>query len=128
MQKIKDPTLSELSDMHKLAVITGYIPVEMYWAYEAVRQSGLYNMLCFHPVVGRYSSNDPKECLDIMDKIYVKLCAYNNANIEDKQYVHMTKDHVKIIQELYSTLAEYYEPLPEGIVTLKKEVSTKFSF
>lgn len=122
--------MKSFNDMQKLAIVAEYIPIEMYWAYEAVRQSGLFNMFCFHPVVGRYSSGDsnPKECLKVMDDIYVRFCAYNNANIEEKQYVHMTRDHIKLIQEIYPTLQEYYDPMPEGVVNLKREVITNFTF
>ena len=121
--------MEELDEMRALGAIVKYIPQEMYWAYEAVRRSGLYNMFCFHPLMNRYSCSDsnPDECLKVMDEIYVKFCAYNNVDISQPQYVHMTKDHVKLIQGIYGRLQEYYDPMPEGVVEIKKTVTTNIS-
>ena len=121
--------MEELDEMRALGAIAKYIPQEMYWAYEAVRQSGLYNMFCFHPLMNRYSCSDsnPDECLKVMDDVYVKFCAYNDVDISQPQYVHMTKDHVKLIQGIYVHLQRYYSPMPEGVVEIKKTVTTHIS-
>ena len=121
--------MEELDEMRALGAIVKYIPQEMYWAYEAVRRTGLYNMFCFHPLMNRYSCGDsnPDECLKVMDEVYIKFCAYNNVDISQPQYIHMTKDHVKLIQGIYARLQKYYNPMPEGVVEIKKTVTTNIS-
>lgn len=113
-------------DMRALALLLEYIPIEMYWAYEAVRRSGLYNMLCFHPIGNRYHISDPKEVLNVIDTAYVKFCAYNNADISDKKYVHVTRNHIAILQEYYDLLLTYFEPMPEGVVNINKTTTITY--
>lgn len=115
-------------ELIKQGVVLDNIPEEMYWAYETVRQSGIYNMLIFHPIMGRYAESNKDEALKVMDDIYVKYCAYTNANIEESKYVHMTVDHVRAIQECYSLCKDYFKPVPEGVINLKRKVSIDIEF
>lgn len=109
----------------RLAVIAEYIPKEMFWAYESVRQSGIWNMLCVNPRLGRYQSgSDPKEMIQVMDDIYIRYVAQNNVDVDDpknKMYTHMQKEHVLFIQEAYGELYEFYG-LPDKIIEIKKEI------
>lgn len=115
-------------EIRKLAVCAEHIPQEMFWAYEVIRKSGMYNMVCFHPVVGRYA-DDMDECLSIMDDIYIRLCCINNVELPNPKYVHMTKNHVRAIQQCYSMLYECYGVnIPKEISEIKIKKTTKFSY
>ena len=120
--------MKKLNDMQALAVILEYIPIEMYWAYEAVRQSGLYNMNCLHPLMRKDLKNTTaKEFLNVMNRVYIKFCIYNKADVEGKQYKYITKDHITIIQQVYTYLQEYYDPMLNNIVNIKKEIKEHIS-
>lgn len=112
----------------RLAVIAEYIPKEMFWAYESVRQSGLWNMMMFHKMGRMYQTEaDPKQVLEIMDDVYIRYVARNNVDLDDpknKMYTHMQKEHVQFIQEAYGELYEFYG-LPDKIIEIKQE--TKYS-
>lgn len=116
--------------MRKLAIIVDCIPVEMYWAYEAVRQSGIWNMFCLNPVFARYTndSQSGNEVVKTMDEIYIRFCCYTNADISQPGYNHMTKDHARLIQELYDVLQEVYDEMPKDVVNITKKVTTSISF
>lgn len=104
------------------------IPKEMFWAYMAVQQSGIWNMMCVDPVVGRYHHSDTKEMIDAMDQAYMKFVVYTNADITQDEYVHVTKDHVRLIQHLYSDLYKAYgKDYPKNVVKIKLERSIKIS-
>ena len=103
-----------------LVMLFTYIPKEMYWGYEAVRQSGIYNMMCFHPIAGRYNDTNPNEVLNVIDNAYIRFCNYTNADISDKIYVHVTLAHIQLIQKYYKTLLTYYESMPNNVVKITK--------
>ena len=55
-----------------------------------------------------------------MDQAYIKFVVYTNADISQNEYVHITIDHVRLIQHLYSDLYEAYgKEYPEGVVNIK---------
>ena len=47
--------LKDIDTLKKLMMLNS-IPKEMFWAYEAVRRSGIWNMICIHPMLGRYQT------------------------------------------------------------------------
>ena len=109
------------------------IPKEMFWAYESVRQSGLWNMLCVNPRLGRYQSgSDPKEMIQVMDDIYIRYCVYSKVDLDDPKnqeiYKHITNDHVLLIQHCYNELRDAYGMPPEGICNIKKKVKVDITF
>lgn len=118
----------EKQDFINMGIALENIPKEMYWAYEAVRRSGLYDMACFHPSLGRYAERNVDEVLQLMDEVYIKFCAYTNADISKPEYKHITTAHVRFMQHIYGQLLEYYDPMPEGVVNIKKETKVTFSF
>lgn len=118
-----------MTDVKKMALIAAAIPVEMYWAYEAVRRSSHWNMMVFNPMFGRYhNGTDHRECLKVMDDCYIKFCIHNNADISQSEYKHIMVEHVLLIQELYNDLQNLYPEMPEDIVNIKREVKTSISF
>ena len=120
--------MNDETDIQKLIYALA-IPKEMFWAYESVRQSGIYNMLCIDPRLGRYQSgSDPKEMIQVMDDIYIKYCVYTEIDLDNPKnqeiYKHITKDHVRLIQHCYSELRDAYGMPPEGLVSIKREIKT----
>ena len=109
-------------DEMKELVYASMIPKEMFWAYEAVRQSGLYNMCCIKMPMTSNNTSDRKEMLSIMDDCYIRYCVYNNADISKPEYKHITADHILLIQRLYNLLLESYGLTPKGICEIKKHV------
>ena len=115
------------TDLQKLIYALA-IPKEMFWAYESVRQSGIYNMLCIRiPIVANLST-DRQELIQLIDDVYLKYCVYNNVDLDDpknqKIYKHVTANHVLLIQHCYSELRDAYDLPPEGVVNIKKKVTT----
>ena len=43
--------MSEVDDKFKNLIYMSAIPKEMFWAYMAVQQSGIWNMMCVHPII-----------------------------------------------------------------------------
>lgn len=120
-------------DKIKIYGIIAYcIPKEMYWAYETVRQSGLYNMCCVLPGVGRYAEPNYDEMIQLMDDVYIKYCVYTNVDLDKpenkKKYKHINCDLILLIQECYETLSEVYELPPEGVVNIKRETKITLTF
>ena len=103
------------------------IPKEMFWAYESVRKSGLYNMFCIRMPMVVNSNNDRKELIQLIDDIFLKYCTYTNADISKKEYKHVTADHVLLIQHCYQELTDAYGLPPDGIVNIQKKVTTTIS-
>lgn len=120
--------LEDIDTLKKLMMMN-MISKEMFWAYEAVRRSGIWNMLCVNPMLGRYQvGSDPDEMIKVMDDAYLRFVIYTNADIEQDKYKHITKDHVRLIQELYTDLyKEYGKDYPEGIVNITRECKVKIS-
>ena len=116
-------------DKFKRLMYMSAIPKEMFWAYMAVQQSGIWNMLCIHPVLGRYQINDdPKEMMQAMDDAYIRFVTYTNADITKDEYVHITRDHIILIQQLYKDLYEAYgKDYPEGVVNIKVKRNIEIS-
>ena len=96
------------------------IPREMFWAYETVRKSGLYNMFCVSIPSVSNNSNDKRELISVMDECFIRYCVYSNADITKNEYKHVTSDHVLIIQKCYELLLESYGLPPEGICEVKR--------
>jgi len=111
-------------------MIMSRIPKEMFWAYESVRQSGLYNMCCIIPAVGRYAETSFNEMLKLMDDVYIRYCVYNEVDLDDANnkdiYKHVTLYHARLIQELYSDLLELHGMPPKDVVKIKKEIKIDF--
>lgn len=125
--------MSELKQEFQKMAMALSIPKEMFWAYESVRQSGIWNMLCVYPRLGRYQSgSDPEEMIRVMEDIYIRYCVYTKVDLDDPKnqeiYNHITRDHVLLIQHCYNELRDAYDLPPEGIVNLKREVKTIISF
>ena len=125
--------MSELKEQFQKMAMALSIPKEMYWAYETVRQSGHWNMLCIDPRLGCYQSgSDPKEMIQVMDDIYIRYCVYTKVDLDDPKnqeiYKHITKDHVRLIQHCYSELIDAYGMPPEGIVNIKRQTRVELTF
>lgn len=116
-------------DPLKKLMMMNMIPKEMFWAYEAVRRSGIWNMICVHPMLGRYQvGSDPDEMIKVMDDAYLRFVIHTNADIEQDKYKHITKDHVRLIQKFYTDLYEEYgKDYSEGIVNITCERKVKIS-
>ena len=119
-------------DYLEKTIIMSVIPKEMFWAYESVRQSGLYNMLCIRIPSAVNCNTDRKELIQLIDDIYIKYCAYTKVDLEDSEnqkiYKHVTADHVRLIQHCYNELTNAYGMPPEGVVSIKREVKTTITF
>lgn len=115
-------------DQFKRLMYMSAIPKEMFWAYEAVRRSGIWNMMCVHPI-GRYQvGSDPDEMIKVMDDAYLRFVVYTNADISQSEYVHITRDHIILIQQLYKDLYEAYgKDYPEGVVNIKVKRNIEIS-
>lgn len=120
--------LKDIDTLKKLMMLNS-IPKEMFWAYEAVRRSGIWNMICVHPMLGRYQTgSDPDEMIKVMDDAYLRFVIYTNADIEQDKYKHITKDHVRLIQKLYDDLYKLYgKDYPEEVVNIKREQKISIS-
>ena len=104
------------------------IPKEMFWAYMAVQRSGIWNMMCVHPIGRYYNDSDPDEMLEAMTKAYYKFIIYTGVDFEKDEYKHLSKDHVRLIQHLYSDLYEAYgRSYPEGVVNITVDRKVKVS-
>ena len=116
-------------DQFKRLMYMSAIPKEMFWAYEAVRRSGIWNMMCVDPMLGRYQvGSDPDEMIKAMDDAYLRFVIYTNADISQSEYVHITKDHIILIQQLYKDLYEAYgKDYPEGVVNIKVKRNIEIS-
>ena len=115
-------------DQFKRLMYMSAIPKEMFWAYMAVQQSGIWNMMCVHPIFGRYHDGETKEMIQTMDQAYIKFVVYTNADISQSEYIHITIDHVRLIQHLYSDLYEAYgKEYPEGVVNIKIKRNVEIS-
>jgi hypothetical protein len=123
--------LKDIDNLRKLMMMN-MIPKEMFWAYESVRQSGLYNMCCIIPSVGRYAETSFSEMIKLMDDVYIRYCAYNEVDLDDANnkdiYKHVTLDHARLIQELYSDLLEAHGMPPKDVVKIKKNVEINLTF
>lgn len=116
-------------DTLKKLMMMAAIPKEMFWAYEAVRRSGIWNMMCVDPMLGRYQvGSDPDEMIKVMDDAYLRFVIYTNADISQSEYVHITRDHIILIQQLYKDLYEAYgKDYPEGVVNIKVKRNIEIS-
>jgi len=118
--------LKDIDTLKKLMMLNS-IPREMFWAYEAVRRSGIWNMLCFDPLFCRYCiDSNPKEAFEAMERAYYKFIEYTEVDFEALEYKKLSKDHIKIMQQMYGDLADaYLKDYPEGVVniTLERKVS-----
>ena len=116
-------------DQFKRLMYMSAIPKEMFWAYEAVRRSGIWNMMCVDPMLGRYQvGSDPDEMIKVMDDAYLRFVIYTNADISQSEYVHITRDHIRLIQHLYGDLYEAYgKDYPEGVVNIKVKRNIEIS-
>lgn len=115
-------------DYLKKLIYMSAIPKEMFWAYEAVRRSGIWNMFIVHPMFGRYHNGETKEMIQTMDQAYIKFVVYTNADISQSEYTHVTIDHVRLIQHLYKMLSKAYgKEYPEGVVNIKVKRSVDIS-
>lgn len=119
--------MAEEDKFKRLMYMTA-IPKEMFWAYMAVQQSGIWNMMCVHPIGRYYHNDDADEMINTMDQAYIKFVVYTNADITQDEYKHITKDHVRLIQHLYSDLYEAYgKDYPKNVVKIKLERNIKIS-
>ena len=116
-------------DQFKRLMYMSAIPKEMFWAYMAVQQSGIWNMMCVDPMLGRYQvGSDPDEMIKVMDDAYLRFVIYTNADISQSEYVHITRDHIILIQQLYKDLYEAYgKDYPEGVVNIKVKRNIEIS-
>lgn len=116
-------------DQFKRLMYMSAIPKEMFWAYMAVQQSGIWNMMCVNPMLGRYQvGSDPDEMIKVMDDAYLRFVIYTNADISQSEYVHITRDHIILIQQLYKDLYEAYgKDYPEGVVNIKVKRNIEIS-
>lgn len=124
--------LDNLKEQFQRMSMAFSIPKEMFWAYESVRQSGIYNMLCIRiPSTSNYNT-DRQELIKLIDDVYIKYCVYNNVDLDDpenqKIYKHVTTDHILLIQHCYNELRDAYDLPPEGVVNIKRKVKTTISF
>ena len=108
------------NDELKELALASLIPKEMFWGYEAVRQSGLYNMFCVSIPSVSNNTNDKRELISAMDECYIRYCIHSNADITKDEYKHVTSDHVLIIQKCYELLLESYGLPPKGICEVKR--------
>lgn len=115
--------MNDETDIQKLIYALA-IPKEMFWAYESVRQSGIYNMLCIRIPMAANLNTDRQELIQLIDDVYLKYCIYTNADISQKNYKHVTSNHVLLIQHCYDELLNAYSLPPEGVVNIKKKVTT----
>lgn len=124
--------MSELKEQFQKMAMALSIPKEMYWAYESVRQSGIYNMCCTLPGVGRYAENNYNEMKQLMDDVYIRYCVYSQVDLDDpenqKIYKHITLDHIRLIQHCYSELTDAYGMPPEGVVNIKRQTKVELTF
>ena len=111
-------------DEFKRLMYMSAIPKEMFWAYMAVQQSSIWNMMCIlHQI-----NDDPKEMMQAMDKAYIKFVTYTNTDITKDEYVHITRDHIKLMQYLYNDLYKAYgKDYPKGIVNIKVKRDVEIS-
>lgn len=118
-----------MEDKFKRLLYMAVIPKEMFWAYMAVQQSGIWNMVCVHPMLGRYQTgSDPKEMIEAMDRAYMRFVVYTNADISQDEYKHITEDHVRLMQHLYTDLYDAYgKDYPKDVVNIKLERNVKIS-
>lgn len=118
--------MSNLDLVRIYAVLADKIPVEMFHAYEIVRRSGQWNMACF---MRGMCVDNMHECLEFMDHIYIQLCMLNGVELPNPKYVHMTRDHVSVIQECYGTLSECYgTDIPERFQNIQIKKTVKLSY
>lgn len=119
-------------DYLQKTMIMSVIPKEMFWAYESVRQSGLYNMCCTIPGVGRYAETSFTEMLKLMDDVYIRYCVYTDVDLDDSKnkeiYKHVTLDRVRLIQNFYSELLKEHGMPPKDVVDIKKKVEVNLTF
>lgn len=123
--------LKDIDTLKKLLMLNS-IPKEMFWAYESVRQSGLYNMCCTIPGVGRYAETSFTEMLKLMDDVYIRYCVYTEVDLDDPKnkviYKHITLDYVRLIQNLYSELLKEHGMPPKNVVNIKKNIEVDLTF
>ena len=113
-------------DEFKRLMYMSAIPKEMFWAYMAVQQSGIWNMMCVHPIGRYYNHSDPDEMLEAMTKAYYKFIIYTGVDIEKEEYMHLTKDHIRLMQHLYGDLYEAYgKDYPKGVVNISVDRKVK---
>ena len=124
--------LDNLKEQFQRMSMAFSIPKEMFWAYESVRQSGIYNMLCIRIPSTSNCNTDRQELIKLIDDVYIKYCVYNNVDLDDpenqKIYKHVTADHILLIQYCYNELRDAYDLPPEGVVNIKRKVKTTISF
>lgn len=115
-------------DTLKRWMMMAAIPKEMFWAYEAVRRSGIWNMMCIHFVGRYYNHSDSDEMMEAMTQAYYKFIVYTGVDFKKEEYKQLTKDHAKLIQHLYSDLDEAYgRSYPEGVVNITVDRKVKVS-
>lgn len=107
----------------KSLLYSSMIPKEMFWGYEAVRQSGLYNMCCIQFPMVCNNHSDRSELKNIIDECYIRYCTYTNADITKAEYKHVTYDHIFLIQRHYNLLLESYGLPPDNVVNIKRETT-----
>lgn len=121
-----------MSNEIKKLIHASVIPKEMFWAYESVRQSGIYNMLCIRIPSTSNCNTDRQELIKLMDDIYIKYCVYNNVDLDDpenqKIYKHVSANHILLIQHCYNELLNGYGMPPKGIVNIEHNVKTTVTF
>ena len=124
--------MSELKQEFQRMAMALSIPKEMFWAYETVRQSGIYNMLCIRIPSTSNCNADRQELIKLIDDVYIKYCVYTNVDLNDpenqKIYKHVTADHILLIQHCYDELRNAYDLPPEGVVNIKREIKTVITF
>lgn len=108
-------------DIRKLGMVLIAIPKEMFWAYESVRQSGLYNM---DGIRFPFAEVHTREMIQVMNECYIEYLIRGNVDLEKEPKPQLTRDHILFIQLCYQQCMDSYS-LPEPLLEIKRKVKTQ---
>ena len=111
-------------DLRKMACVLQVIPKEMFWAYESVRQSGIFNMNGF---TWHMAETRVDECFEIMKQTYYQYIIRGNIDLDKVNMPHLTRNHVRFIQECYSVCKDGYG-IPDDLIEIKQKVYTETTY
>ena len=102
----------------KICYVGASIPKEMFWAYETVRKSGIYNMAGF---IMPMCETKISECLQIISDCYMQYIIYTGVDLEKEPdlYKKVTRNHIRLIQECYNECLEGFGNPPEGVIHIE---------
>jgi len=124
---IEDQSNLTKSEIQMMGMIGSVIPEEMTWAYEAVRRSCIYNMMIFFGGLGRYAESKyhtQEDAVKLMNECYMRFCIYSIEKLGRDPialgYQKLTLNHIRLMQEGWGVVLKYYDPMPEGVLTIEQ--------